>query len=137
MRYNRYVNILRSILTETPHWNDDFDAVQYFNFIVKEPYSFSECFITEGKLHVECDEYCDAITLPKKSQGYNTEGKFDIIAYVHEDWFEWINFFIAIYDDGKQFVIGDFENTIVASSKETLEHFLKHVNVESWDYGDI
>lgn len=59
-----------------------------------------------------------------------------IIGDIKEDYYEWVNEFIAIHPKyGK--VWGDFEDKVFADSMDGLNDFYtKHTPVD-WDYGDI
>jgi len=76
----------------------------------------------------------EARTLCPSFIGNNKSG-WNIKGEVHEDYYEWVNYFVAnhpIYGVIK----GDFEGFILASS-QALKHFLEHHHFEVWDYYDI
>lgn len=79
-----------------------------------------------------------ALTLSPTYIGKHENG-WEIVADVHEDYFEWVNEFVAYKHEGynSAFVAGDFENVVVASSKNAYEEFLSLFPPEAWDYGDI
>lgn len=74
---------------------------------------------------------------PDNIQNYYEEGKFKFYGWIKEDYYQWINFFIVIFDDGRNFVLGDFEHVVIASNKKSFAIFKKYVTVNRWDYGDI
>ena len=55
---------------------------------------------------------------------------------ITEDWFEWVNDFVATKSDGS-FVKGNFEDEIIASSIKAVKDFLKNHTPSAWDYWDI
>ena len=55
---------------------------------------------------------------------------------IAEDWFEWVNDFVATKKDGS-FVKGNFEYEIQASSVKAVKDFLKNHAPSYWDYWDI
>lgn len=63
-------------------------------------------------------------------------GTWTLKAVTHYDWYSWVNQFVAISED-YGIVAGDFEETVIASSQEALDNFLKHFPYEEWDYADI
>jgi hypothetical protein len=90
-------------------------------------------------------EVYSAYTLPPEEVGSEEEtGKstrthedgWTIEGEVVEDWFYWVNEFEATHPD-LGFVRGDFEETIYASSEETLKHFMENHPPEEWDYDEI
>lgn len=129
---NKQVNLLLSILGNEPDWQTEEVAEKQFldyfydgvfdKFYTKE---FIKSFPSS------------ASTLRGKDIGYCEEGKFTLHAYMHYDEYKWVNFFIAIFDDDKNFVVGDFEKAVVASNKKHYDILLKHVSLSHWDYGDI
>ena len=81
--------------------------------------------------------YPNAHTLESKHLGYCEEGKFTIHALVHDDYKTWINFFVAVFDDGRNFVFGNFEHSVVASNKRSFNTLVKYCKPEHWSYDDI
>lgn len=80
-----------------------------------------------------------ARTLSKNLIGYNSHayyGNFTLYAYLHEDYYRWVNFFICIYDTG-EWVLGDFESVVFASNEDTYNAFKNTIVLEEWDYYDI
>lgn len=55
---------------------------------------------------------------------------------ITEDWFEWVNDFVATKKDGS-FVKGNFEDEIQASSIKAVRDFLRNHTPSAWDYWDI
>ena len=79
----------------------------------------------DGALTLETDY----INNPEKCGGWI------VIGQAHEDYYEWINGFVAIkYCD--DMVCGDFEKEIYASSKEAYEDFIKNCPPTAWDYDE-
>lgn len=77
-----------------------------------------------------------ANTLQPEDLGFHSESGWTIEGEVHEDWYEWVNFFTATHPVyGK--IEGDFEDTVTAETHEAFEHFYKHHPPTEWDYWDI
>ena len=79
-----------------------------------------------------------ALTLSTEYIGKHENG-WEIVADVHEDYYEWVNEFVAYKHNccPPMFVAGDFEVAVVASSEKAYEEFLNIFHPEAWDYGDI
>lgn len=79
-----------------------------------------------------------ALTLSPEYIGKHESG-WEIVADVHEDYYAWVNKFVAYKHDGwnSAFVAGDFESAVVSSSKKDYEEFLSLFPPDAWDYGDI
>lgn len=84
-----------------------------------------------------CASSHDAITIDDDFLGYNDNGQFTLYAEVHEDYYTWINFFVAVFDDGINWVVGDYESVVYASNEETVKVFEKNIIIDEWDYFDI
>lgn len=77
-----------------------------------------------------------ARTLNPDNLGYHEDSGWTIEGHVWEDYYEWINEFVATHPVyGK--IEGDFEKEVTAESEEALNHFLSFHNYEEWDYWDI
>lgn len=80
-----------------------------------------------------------ALTLDTDYIGGHENG-WEIVADIHEDYFEWVNGFVAYKHSDcwrDEFVAGDFEDVVIASSEEAYEEFLRLFPPTAWDYGDI
>lgn len=79
-----------------------------------------------------------ALTLSPDYLGKHDDG-WEIIGHVYEDYFEWVNSFVAYKDKGcqREWVAGDFEDVVAASSQEAYDDFISKYPPEAWDYGDI
>lgn len=79
-----------------------------------------------------------ALTLPTNYLGKHDNG-WEIIGKIHEDYFEWVNSFVAYNHNDwcGAFVCGDFEDKIIASDESTYREFLELFPPEAWNYGDI
>lgn len=66
-------------------------------------------------------------------------GGWKIAGKVHEDYYEWINGFVAIKDNNYDplMVCGDFEIEVWATSQEGYDDFIKHCPPDAWNYDDI
>lgn len=60
-----------------------------------------------------------------------------ITGEIHEDYYEWVNSFEAYKIGTNEFVRGDFENIVEASSKEAYDEFVEKFPPVDWDYWDI
>lgn len=63
-------------------------------------------------------------------------GHWTVLTTVSIDWYQWANEFSAMNEDG-EIVAGDFEKTVISSSQEALDDFLKYFPYTEWDYEDI
>jgi len=89
-----------------------------------------------GALTLDADEVEPYVVNSDIKFSKTHDDGWTIIASVHEDWYEWINYFEAqhpIY--GK--VWGDFEDEVFADSEEGFQHFYENHPPKIWDYGDI
>ena len=76
-----------------------------------------------------------ANTLSPKYIGTNESG-WTITGEVHEDYYTWVNEFLATHPD-LGIVSGNFESDVYATSKTAYDDFIKHHPPEQWDYHDI
>lgn len=76
-----------------------------------------------------------AHTLDTHELGENESG-WKITGDIQYDYYEWVNYFEANHPD-YGYVIGDYEDSIEASSKEAYDHFYKNHPPKVWDYRDI
>lgn len=60
-----------------------------------------------------------------------------ITGEIHEDYYEWVNDFVAHKIGTDEFVKGNFETEVTASSKEAYDEFVSKFPPEDWDYWDI
>ena len=84
---------------------------------------------------VDFDSSGGALTLCPGAIGENESG-WTIVGEIHEDYYEWVNYFEASHPDFG-WVKGDFEDEVTASSKKAFDHFWKHHEPTQWDYQDI
>jgi len=79
-----------------------------------------------------------ALTLDPDCLGKHDDG-WEIIGEVHEDYYQWVNSFVAYKHDGYngEWVAGDFEDEVAASSQEAYDEFISKYPPEAWDYLDI
>lgn len=75
-----------------------------------------------------------ALTLEPEYIGKHDDG-WEIVGDVYKDYFEWVNSFVA-YKDG-EWVAGDFDEEVVASSQKAYDEFIEKYPPCVWDYGDI
>jgi len=84
---------------------------------------------------IECTfNYYSAYTLNTDVIGIHNG--WIIKADISMDSFEWVNYFEAKHRSG-EWVYGDFEKTIKASSMKGLGMFLDCFKPDLWDYDDI
>lgn len=77
-----------------------------------------------------------ARTLQPEDLGFHEDSGWTVEGDVHEDWYEWVNEFVATHPVyGK--IEGDFETEVTAESQEALDHFLANHPFMEWDYWDI
>ena len=62
---------------------------------------------------------------------------YTVYGKIHEDYYEWVNFFVCVSADGKNYIVGDFEDVVYFSSKKFYNDFINEYPVEVWDYFDI
>ena len=60
-----------------------------------------------------------------------------ITGQIHRDYYEWVNSFEAYKIGTKEFVKGDFEKMVEASSKKVYDEFVGKFPPTEWDYLDI
>ena len=78
-----------------------------------------------------------ALTIDSKCLGYNDFGKYTLYGWVRCDYFEWVNEFVAVFDNDKDFVIGNFEKIVYVTSEKSYNIFMETVTIDEWDYHDI
>lgn len=127
---NKYI---KKVLKEFNE-NGETSAKKEFEDILKNKH-LNMLFREDFYIHRKNNRYAN--TLPKRCVGKCVEGKFTLYAEIQEDYYKWVNFFIVVFDDNKNFIIGDFEKTVIASNKKHLDIFLKYYQPEKWDYNDI
>lgn len=81
-----------------------------------------------------------ALTLDPSCLGKHEDG-WEVIGNIHEDYYKWVNSFVA-YNHcsdtwNEQWVAGDFESEVYASSQEAYDDFIYKYPPEAWDYMDI
>ena len=77
----------------------------------------------------------EALTLDPDFVGENESG-WTIEGEIHEDYFEWVNDFIATHPVyGK--IEGNFESEVTAECEIAHDHFVKNHPYSEWDYYDI
>ena len=112
----------------------------------KEAKDYLECVIKSGKLkpnltmgYQKTGDYfsTQAATLPSRCIGIHKEMKITVYGVVQEDYYKWVNFFLCVSDNGKEYIVGDFEAEVYTSSKGFYDKFISSFEVEEWDYWDI
>lgn len=128
---NELFQKLQNELHEKDH---DFETVDLFNKLLREG-EFSKSF----KYEHDTGFKSEAHTLPESNNGSYDDIKrpFYFLSMLHEDYFTWHNFFICVFKDNKNFVLGDFEDVVVASNKRAYDYFTSIITPYIWDYWDI
>lgn len=90
----------------------------------------------EGRTEEELDKDHYARTLRPEDLGFNEKSGWTIEGDVHEDWYEWVNYFEATHPV-LGWVKGDYEDCLTGSSKKALKHFMENHPADEWDYFDI
>ena len=141
---NKHIKKALEILTDNPTYQNDQEAELY---LIKQ--------LTDGTLKPRfktnyAEDSCienfkrRAITLTPYVGVYadynpvtdGDEEVFTVHACIHEDYYEWINFFIITSPQG-DYMFGDFENIVYASSQKFYDLVIQKDLVGVWDYGDI
>ena len=131
---NKHILKVKDLLS--PLTYDAESDAKYYLEEVLDTNKFKPPFIT--KYEDESEHYASkAITLNTSSIGYNEQRGVTVIGKVHCDYYEWVNFFLAISDNGKDYIVGDFEKTLYCSSEIFYNKFLESYKIEVWDYWDI
>jgi hypothetical protein len=77
-----------------------------------------------------------ARTLRPEDLGFHEESGWTIEGEIHEDYYEWVNDFVATHPVyGK--IEGNFEKEVTAECEIAHDHFVKHHPYNEWDYYDI
>ena len=77
-----------------------------------------------------------ANTLDPSDLGFHPESGWTIEGEVHEDYFEWVNDFVATHPKYGR-IEGNFETEVTARSKRAFDHFYANHPPKEWDYYDI
>jgi len=87
------------------------------------------------KAKVDYEYDGNALTLDKSEIGKHEDG-WTIYGEVHEDYYEWVNDFVATHPE-YGYVFGDFESEVYATTSEAFNDFYKNHKPYAWDYMDI
>ena len=143
---NKCVKKILETLTEQPTWETDNEAKKLLINLVKSGEfnpRYSVNYVKENKLRTR-----DAVTLRVSSIGEHydetvkcgeivRELKYTVFALEHEDYYTWVNFFVCVGVNNKDYILGDFEGIVYFSSKKFYNNFTKENEIEVWDYMDI
>ena len=142
---NKHIKKIIEILGNKPSHSQSEAAKTYLQKVITSG-AFKP---TYSSIHKDVNSFSHvAITLPiscigehyKETVAYgeiNREVDYIVCAELCEDYYEWVNFFVCISDDGKDYVVGDFEEVVYFSSKKFYNQFIEENPVEVWDYWDI
>ena len=143
---NKSVKKILETLTEQPTWETDNEAQKLLITLVKSGEfnpRYSVNYVKENNLRTR-----DAVTLCASSIGEHydetvicgeivRELKYTVFALEHEDYYTWVNFFVCVSANNKDYILGDFEGVVYASSKKFYQDFIKENEIKVWDYMDI
>lgn len=143
---NKCVKKILETLTEQPTWKTDDEAQKLLITLVKSGEfnpRYSVNYVKENNLRTR-----DAVTLCVSSIGEHydenvicgeivRELKYTVFALEREDYYTWVNFFVCVGANNKDYVLGDFEGVVYASSKKFYQDFIKENEIKVWDYMDI
>ena len=82
------------------------------------------------------NDYSTAVTLSVDYLGKHDDG-WEIIGNVQEDYYTWVNSFVAYNHKTEEIISGDFEKEISATSSKAYDDFVSKYPPTEWDYGDI
>lgn len=131
---NNHIKHIKQLL-ENPTYLQEEEAKEYLDTI-----------INSGKLRPKLkvkyqarDSHfsTQAITLPTDCIGTHEDLGITVYGSIQEDYYEWVNFFLCVSNDGKEYMVGDFEYMVYSSSKDFYNKFINRFEVEEWDYWDI
>jgi len=131
---NKHIKHIKQLL-ENPTYLQEEEAKEYLDDIIKSGKLLPKLKVkyqTRGSYFST-----KAITLPTECIG--THEGLDITVYgsIQKDYYEWVNFFLCVSNDGKEYIVGDFEDMVYSSSKDFYDKFIDKFEVEEWDYWDI
>lgn len=142
---NKHIKKLINILGNNPDYDQEDEATKY----LKQAISSGDFKPKYSTIHVEKDSFNSvAITLPTHclDETYDEnvvygeikqELLYTVYGKIHEDYYEWVNFFVCVSADGKNYIVGDFEDVVYFSAKKFYNDFIEEYPVEVWDYLDI
>ena len=142
---NKHIKKIIEILGNKPSYSQSEASKTYLQEVItsgafKPKYSV---------VHIDVGSFSHvAITLPVSCIGehcketvvygeINRDVDYVVFAELCEDYYEWVNFFVCISADGKDYIVGDFEEVVYFSSKKFYNKFIEENPVEVWDYQDI
>lgn len=142
---NKHIKKIINTLGSSPDYDREEDAVEYLKQVVssgelKPKYSFTHEEVGSHNhiaitLPVHCldETYSENVVYGEIKQ----ELLYTVYGKIHEDYYEWVNFFVCVSADGKNYIVGDFEDVVYFSSKKFYNDFINEYPVEVWDYFDI
>lgn len=131
---NKHIKYIKSMLVN-PTYQSEEDAKEYLSSVIK-----TGKLKPKLEIHYQTKESnfsTQAVTLQSYCIGTHEDVNLTVYGRVHEDWYEWVNFFLCISNDGKNYIVGDFEDIIYTSSKKFYDNFINTFEVQEWDYWDI
>lgn len=147
---NKHIKQLVVLLSNSPDYNTESVAINYLKEVInsgtfKPKYTLNEYYVSE-----EDKRWIHnlAVTLSPDIIGEHYIESFvhgeivrevDYVVYglIHEDYYEWVNFFVCVSTDGKNYIVGDLEDVVYYSSKKFYDKFINAHKPVVWDYLDI
>ena len=143
---NKCVKKILGTLTGQPTWETDIEAQKLLTHLVESGKfnpRYSVNYVKENNLRTR-----DAVTLRVSSIGEHydetvkcgeiiRELKYTVFALEREDYYTWVNFFVCVGANNRDYILGDFEGVVYASSKKFYQDFIKENEINVWDYMDI
>lgn len=142
---NKHIKNVINLLGENPTHESNDEAKDYLGkVILSGDFKPNHSFTHKKKYSFKSV----AITLPKESIGVTcievvefgeiiSKPIFTLHALLYENYYEWVNFFICVSSDGKDYAVGDLENVVYFSSKKFYNKLTENYPVKVWDYQDI
>ena len=131
---NKHIKHIKQLL-ENPTYLQEGEAKAYLRNIVNNSELLPKLKVkyqTRGNYFSS-----KAATLPTNCIGTHEDLGITVYGKIQEDYYEWVNFFLCIPSDGKEYIVGDFEDMVYSSSKDFYDKFINKFEVEEWDYWDI
>lgn len=131
---NKHIKHIKELL-QNPTWDKEDKAIDYLKESVDSGEFKPEITILYQPKRPAFGS--QAVTLYEDSIKEYRDLGFTIYGLVHEDYYRWVNFFLCFSDTSDDYVVGDFEDVVYASSKTFYDKFTQNIEIEEWDYHDI
>ena len=131
---NKHIKHIKQLL-ENPTYLQEEEAKEYLGNIIKSGKMRPKLKV---KYQTRGSHFpTQAITLPTECIGTHEDLDITVYGSIQKDYYEWVNFFLCVSNDGKEYIVGDFEDMVHSSSKDFYDKFIDKFEVEEWDYWDI